>query len=269
MKSAITISLVPEAAGGPFVFWHDLAGACQQASELGFDAIEIFPPSGAIPEINLNGLALAAMGTGAGWVKHKLTLTSPDQSVRQKAQEFIRGIISTAATLGAPAIIGSMQGRAEVGMPRSQSLGLFRQAVAELADHAASQKQMLLLEPLNRYETNLLNTAQQGLEFLDSLRKPNVKLLLDLFHMNIEEQDIAGSIRKAGSRVGHVHLADSNRRAAGFGHTDFAPIIKALREINFTGYLSAEILPLPSPEEAAAQTIQTFKSLTLSGSQQV
>jgi len=78
--------------------------------------------------------------------------------------------------------------------------------------------------------------------------------------MNIEEQDMAAWIRLAGPAVGHIHLSDSNRRAAGYGHTDFRPIIQALRAINYQGYLSAEILPLPTSQSAAAQTIAAIKS---------
>lgn len=273
MRSAVTISLVPEAAGGPFVFWHELKKSCQRARELGFDAVEIFPPDATSWDRNAlddaisgpgEGLRVAAMGTGAGWVKHKLLLTSPDPQVRQQARAFAKSIINIAAVFRAPAIIGSMQGRVEPGMRRSDVLNWLRESVEELADYAAAQKaegQILLLEFLNRYETNVLNNVQQSLEFLATLKAKNVRLLLDLFHMNIEEQDIAEAIRLAGPAVGHVHFADSNRRAPGLGHTDFKPILAALRDINYQGYLSAEVLPLPSPEEAAAQTIRAYKAL--------
>src|SRR5579871_3373166 len=110
MKSAITISLVPEAKGGPFVFWDDLAAGCKLAKELGFDAVEIFPPGpDVIDPVHLreilgdNGLSLAAMGTGAGWVKHKLSVTSPDEATREKAIAFIRSIMELAAQFEAPA----------------------------------------------------------------------------------------------------------------------------------------------------------------------
>ena len=266
MKSAVTISLVNEAQGGPFVFWHDIKAACAKAAELGFDASEVFPPqawgfdvqllSSALKEHNLK---VAAMGTGAGWVKHKLLLTSPNPAVREQARDFVAAMIDCAAEHNAPAIIGSMQGRAD--KHREETLTLFGEAIDELAPLAARKNQVLLIEPLNRYETNLLNSVQQSLEFLSTLKAKNVRLLLDLFHMNIEEQDIAQAIRLAGPAIGHVHLADSNRRAAGFGHTDFRPIIWALRDVRYSGYLSAEILPWPNSEAAAAQTIETFKAL--------
>jgi sugar phosphate isomerase/epimerase len=268
MRSTVTISLVNEAKGGPFVFWNDIPAACKHAAELGFDAVEIFPPQAWGFDVQLlnsslkeHKLSVAAMGTGAGWVKHKLLLTSPNPAIREEAQNFVAAMIDCAAEHNAPAIIGSMQGKVEPGGDRDRVMALFREAVDELAPLAEKKNQVLLIEPLNRYETNLLNTVQQGLEFLSSLKSQNVRLLLDAFHMNIEEQNIPQVIRLAGPAVGHFHFADSNRRAVGFGHTEFRDIIQALRDINYQGYLSAEILPWPSSEAAAAQTIEAFKAL--------
>ena len=86
-----------------------------------------------------------------------------------------------------------------------------------------------------------------------------MKVLADLYHMNIEEANLADALRGAGRWVGHVHFADSNRRAAGFGHTDFLPVVAALVETGYAGYLSAEILPLPDSDAAARQTVAMFR----------
>jgi sugar phosphate isomerase/epimerase len=84
-------------------------------------------------------------------------------------------------------------------------------------------------------------------------------LLADLFHMNIEEDDIGAAILAGAGRIGHLHFVDSNRRAAGFGHIDYRPIVKALGDIGYAGYASAEALPHPDPLAAARQTIEAFK----------
>ncbi len=265
MRSAVTISLVPEATGGPFVFWHDLAAGCAQAAELGFEAVEVFPRSAAELDVNLlrssldkHNLKLAAMGTGAGWVVQKLRLTDHDEAVRKQARHFIGEIIDVAGQFGAPAIIGSMQGRSEGTFSHEQHLVWLAEALDELASRAANHGTMLLIEPLNRYETNLIKTTADGVKLISSLKAKNVKLLSDLFHMNIEETDIAAAFREAGQHVGHVHFADSNRRAIGFGHTNIPPVIEALRSIGYDGYLSAEVLPLPNSIDAARQTIESF-----------
>lgn len=266
MRSAITVSLVPEAKGGPFVFWHGLGDACEQASAHGYDAIEIFPPSAEVVSaaplrelLAKYNLSVAAVGTGAGWVVQKLHLTHPDEAIRGRAREFIRGIMDVAGSFGAPAIIGSMQGRWEGTVTRVQALGWLAEALEDLGAHAEALGVPLIYEPLNRYETNLFNRLGDTATWLRTLRTNNIRILADLFHMNIEEADSAAALHEAGALVGHVHFADSNRRAIGLGHTAVAPIIAALRAIGYAGYLSAEILPLPDTQTAARQTIVAFR----------
>ncbi len=267
MKSAVTISLVPEARGGPFVYWDDLDASCRAAAGHGFDAVELFlPAADAISPAALrqrladHGLGLAALGTGAGWVKHKLRLTEPDPTIRRRAREFVCGLIDLAGELGAPAIIGSMQGRfGEAGSSREAALAWLAEELAALGSRAARHGQVLLYEPLNRYETNLFSRAADAAVFLDQHGLASVRLLCDLFHMNIEEADIAGALRAVAARLGHVHFADTNRHAVGFGHLDVAPVAAALLAIGYRGFLSAEVLPLPDSDRAAAQTIASYR----------
>ncbi len=266
MRSAITVCLVPQARFGPFVFHEGLADGCAQAAALGFDAVEIFPPSaGALDIAELqslldhHSLKVAAIGTGAGWLLHQYSITSPDAAIRAHARDFIRSMIELAGGFSAPAILGSMQGRVENGVERAQALAWLGEALEEFGELAAQHHTHFLYEPLNRYETNLFNRQLDAANWLGTLRTRKVKLLCDLFHMAIEEADIAATLRGCGPLVGHIHFADSNRHAIGLGHTDPAPIIAALRAIGYTGYLSAEILPLPGAAAAARQTIGSFR----------
>ena len=268
LRSAVTVSLVPESKGGPFVFWDDLPHSCRSAAEFGFDAIEIFAPG---PDtvskaeldslLKLHGLDLAAVGTGAGWVQHKLTLTSSDELIRDRAKEFIRSMIDFGGHHGAPAIIGSMQGRWGDGISKEQAIGWLRNALNELGEYARRYHVPLIYEPLNRYETNLVNSVSAGVELMTSLQTDNVRLLADLFHMNIEESDVATALKLGGKWIGHIHFVDSNRRPAGCGHMNYAPIIAALKEMNYSGYLSAEALAWPNPLAAAEQTIREYRRL--------
>jgi len=268
MKPCVTLSLVPEARGGPFIFWDDLPAACEKAAALGFAAIEIFPPAPSAidqPELHhllkKHRLALAALGTGGAWLRQKLTLTSPHPEIRARARAFIAEMIDTAAPFGAAVIIGSLQGKAEGEVSRSQALNYLGEALTHLADLAAAKNVTLLYEHLNRYETNLLNRIEDVLPFIQPFAG-KIKILADLFHMSIEEASIPDAIRAAGPSIGHVHFADSNRRPAGLGHTDFPPIFTALRDIHYTGYLSAEALPHPDPDSAAQQTMTAFQKYT-------
>jgi len=248
------------------VFWDDLTSACRKAKDLGFDAVEVFPP--AADAINSNqlrtllqdhGLVLAAVGTGAGWVKGRLHLCLPDAGARSRARAFIRSIIDVAGSLQAPAIIGSMQGRSGDGVDHATAAGYLCEALDELGEHARQYQTPLLYEPLNRYETNMATTIEAGVRLLNALSTKNVLLLADLFHMNIEEADMAAAIRGGAGRIGHLHFVDSNRWPAGLGHLDYPPIVAALHAIGYNGFASAEAFPYPDPDAAARQTMEAFR----------
>lgn len=268
IRTAVTISLVPQAKGGPFVFWDDLGQGIAQAAELGFDAIELFAPGpdAVSPETLGKQLAdrqlkLAAVGTGAGWVIHKLSLTDADAQERRKAVDFIRSMIDFGGVNGAPAIIGSMQGRWGGNVDKATARGWLGEALVELGEHARQYNVPLLYEPLNRYETNLCHTQGDGVLLLEESGATNARLLADLFHMNIEEVDIAAGLRQSAHWLGHVHCVDTTRCAAGVGHMDWPPIVQALCEIQYSGYVSAECLPWPNSKAAAEQTIRKYRQL--------
>jgi sugar phosphate isomerase/epimerase len=270
MKSCITISLVEEARGGPFVLWDGLEPSIALAGELGYDAVEIFAPgveaidTDALAKmLDAAGLRLAALGTGAGWVKHRLQLADSDPAKRRQAQAFVRSVIDCAGAFGAFAIIGSMQGPSgQTGDPET-ARGYLAESLEAGGEHAAQYNVPLIYEPLNRYETKQCCTVAEGVSLLESLSTDNVRLLCDLFHMNIEETDIADALRFGGQWVGHIHFVDSNRRPVGHGHMQFGPIIQALREIDYQGYLCAEAFPYPNPHEAARQTMRAFRYWTM------
>ena len=268
IRTAVTVSLVPEAQGGPFVFWDGLEDAFEQAAAIGFDAVEIFAPGpDAVDRDQLKALVentgrvVAAVGTGAGAVKHGLTLTDPDPDRRQQAIEFVASMIEFGAEFNAPAIIGSMQGRWGEDVDRPTALAWLAEALERLGAYAADREVTLIYEPLNRYETNLFNTLADGVRVLEDLETDNVRLLADLFHMNIEEVDMGQALRQAASHVNHIHFVDSNRRAVGLGHTNMQPVVEAIRDINFDGYLSIEAFALPDSQTAAKQSIDSIKAL--------
>ena len=269
MKSAITVSLVEEAKGGPFVLWDDFPIAAARTAKYGFDGIEVFAGSPNVfgeasfaQALRENNLEFAAAGTGAGWVRHRLTLVDADAGKRKAAIDFIKQIIDAVAPWKAAVIIGSMQGRAESREQIESARSLLADALGQLSSYAAQSGSVLLIEPLNRYETNLLNTVSDGINIVQQSGATNVKLLCDIFHMNIEETNIAAALEQAGVMLGHVHFVDSNRRAVGLGHLHYAPIAAALKKINYSGYLSAEAVPLPDGEVACEKTIASFRQFS-------
>jgi sugar phosphate isomerase/epimerase len=266
IQSSVTVCLVPEIRGGPFVFWDDLEEGCRQARELGFDAIELYPRCAqAVDRARLKDvlsqyrLRLSAVATGAGYVLNRWHLCSEDESNRKRAYRFIADLIDLASDFGAPVILGSMKGFAERRAESKRVLARLEQTLDSLACRAAEQGVSLLLEPLNRYETNIINRLEEAFDLIASLGAGNVRILADLFHMNIEEDSICEAFKKCATALGYVHLVDSNRRPAGLGHINFADVGEVLRQVGFRGYVSAEALPYPDSRGAAARTMEVFR----------
>jgi len=267
-RTAVTLCGVKEAAAGPFVFHDELARSFEHATRHGYDAVELFlPEPDAVSPADLralvasSGRAIAAFGTGAGWLRHGLSLTAGTLPQRRAALDYILRFVDLANAFDAPVIIGSMQGRWSADLEREAALESLAEALRVLSQRAAEAGKKVIYEPLNRYETNLLNTLESGANFLQQHGLKDVRLLADLFHMNIEEVDIAAALVAQAQWVGHVHFADSNRRAMGFGHTALVPLAQALAAMDYRGYLSAEVLPLPSADAAAAQFMTAVRQL--------
>jgi sugar phosphate isomerase/epimerase len=174
-------------------------------------------------------------------------LLSPEKSSREQAINGIVERLRWARELGAVGVIFVPT----FGQPKLPDLWPLFQNVVEvekrllieeakvLGKHAEDLGVYALLEPLNRYETHLINRAEQALEVLEAVGSEGVKMMLDFFHMNIEEANIGEAIRKAGKHLAHIHLADSNRLLPGYGHTDFSAL-KVLREIGYDKYGALE-----------------------------
>ena len=266
VKSAITVSLVEAARGGPFVLWDGLEAGCKTAKELGFDAIEVFslgPEQVDSDELEKllqdHELSLAAVGTGAGKVKHGLTLTSASKEEREQGKEFIKRIIEMGGRFGAGSILGSMQGFWGKDVPKEEALKYLAEACGELGEYAKQFNVPFIYEHLNRFETNLCNRVEESVALLNTLGNDhNVVILADLFHMNIEEVDICEAFRTGAELIGHIHFVDNNRRPIGGGHIDMVSVSAVIKEIGYDGYLSAEAVPYPTEYEAAKQTIESY-----------
>ncbi len=247
----------------------DVEAAFELVSECGFDGIEIAVRDPATVSIKTikglsqkTGLDICAIGTGQAYVEEGLSLTSPDLKKRKSAMNRMKKQIEFGFEIGARVIVGLIRGNVEKKDDVKPALDILQEGLYELGTFAKEiNAPGLLLEPICRYETRLLNSVSETLDFLDGFSGLPVKILADTFHMNIEDRDMAGSIKLAGDYIGHMHFADSNRWAPGQGHTDFGKILSALKSIKYDGYLSAEILPEPSPEEAVRMSAGFFKKI--------
>jgi len=208
-----------------------------------------------------HGLAVPAIGTGQAGGEEKLSFTSNDASVRRAAIERISSHIPLAARLNAVVILGLIRGITPPGQTHERSMEYLVEAIRECAAAAAGTGVRFALEPLNRYETDLVHTVAEGLELADRIGAENFGLLLDTFHMNIEEPVIEDSIRACGNRIFHFHVADSNRWYPGAGHLDFGTILKTLGATGYEGFVSGEFKPLPDADTAAERGIRHLRGV--------
>ena len=207
------------------------------------------------------GLVVPAIGTGQAWGEEGLSFTSNDPAVRAAAIERISSHIPLAAHLDAIVILGLIRGITPEGQTHEQSMEYLVEAIQQCAAAAEGTSVRFALEPLNRYETDLIHTVEDGLELIERVGFDNFGLLLDTFHMNIEEPDIYHSISTCGDHIFHFHVADSNRWHPGAGHLDFSSILDGLVATGYEGFVSGEFMPLPDADTAAKCGIFFLNSL--------
>lgn len=243
--------------------WQD---GIRMAAELGYEGVELAVRDPA--RIDAKAIArtlrdarlhLPAIGTGQAYLADGLSLSHPDEGIRTRAIERMETHLRLAASFGAAVIVGLLRGR--ITGDRRATEARLEGALRRILPVAEREQVPVLVEPINRYETDYLATIDEVLAVIARLRSPALGVLADTFHMNIEEGSIDAGLRAAGASLRHVHVADSNRRAPGWGHLDFAAILGVLGEIGFDGFLSAEVLPHPDPVSAARQTITHLRPL--------
>ena len=265
MRIALVIS-VEETGFDAVAMRGAWADAVRSAAALGYDGVELAVRD---PErvdrqalgvlLRETGLSVPAVGTGQAFLTDGLSLSHPDEGVRVRAIERIEAHIRFAARLGAAVIVGLIRGR--VTDNRAVTEARLAASFDPLVRAAEREGVWLVVEPINRYETELLVTVAETLAFIQRIGAEHVGLLADTFHMNIEEASIEASLRAAGAHLRHVHTADSNRHAPGWGHLDFAAVLATLQAMSYRGWLSAEILPRPDPLAAATQTVKYLRAL--------
>lgn len=189
-------------------------------------------------------------------------ITSPDPAVRAAGVDYLQRCLEAAQRVGSP-VLGGVTYAPWLYFPDAVDLRPFRDrganALHKVAQTANDLGVTLCMEILNRFETFMFNTAAEGKLFLEQVDHPAVKLQLDTYHMNMEEDNIAAAIRLAGNQLGHFHCAASNRKLPGQGHIEWAAIKTALDAIAYDGWMIVETFPNPAVE--TGRTVNTWRSL--------
>jgi len=248
-------------------FKGDFAHNVASAREIGFDGVELavrdpraIDQDWILKTVSDAGMVIPAIGTGQAWGEEGLSFTDPDPGVRAAAVRRVFLHLEFAGKAGALVIIGLLRGKLKPGAEAKSARDWMYSAFCRCCGEAERLGVKIAIEPINRYETSLLNTIDEGLAFMDMVGSPNLGLLLDTFHMNIEESSIEESIRLAGRRIFHFHYADSNRWYPGAGHLDFSSILDALRSTGYAGFLSGEHRSDPEPLLAAGRGFLTIRN---------
>ncbi len=248
---------------GVFIPHPDPPRLFSELARIGVGAVEpnIGDPMGFDARGYLNaardqGLSIAAVSTGLSTLFHQTDLSHPDAGHREKSLGIMERFIEIANALEAPVVVvGVARGRCRGDCP--SAVERLRSSLEALDKHSSQAGIRVVLEPLNSYETDLVNTVGQALGVIEGLE--NVYILLDTFHAMLEHESPQKAIEAAGSRIGHVHFADSNRRAPGRGVLDWRSILEALEKVGYRGYASVEAKIMPNYLEELSHALETIK----------
>ena len=221
----------------------DLPRLAARIANLGFDMIEV-PIEGTdsldyargatvIRDAGLSVSTCAVIGPGRD-------LIHPDANVRANGMAYVRHCIDAAHVLGARNVLGplySAVGRTwqATDDEHRRDVDLLVNQLSNLARYAADHGVVLCIEPLNRFETSFINLAEQLIEVVDRVGNPSCGMLLDTFHMNIEERSLGDAIRASGARLKHLHACENDRGAPGSGHVPWQDVAKGCRDVGYDG----------------------------------
>lgn len=213
---------------------------------LDLDFIEI--PLMGIDDVHPAAIGARVEAAGIGVVTSTVLgestdITSPDATVREAGVNYLRRCVDATAEMGGKQLSGviyGMHGKRPPSRPRQQEWNWSADSLAKVASHAAAAGVTLGLEPVNRYESPLINTCEQAIRLAELIGTPNIKIHLDTYHMNIEEKSWASPVVRAGERLCHFHLCENDRGIPGTGLVDWEELFGALGQLEYNGYAGLE-----------------------------
>lgn len=252
------------------LFTDEVGENVARAARLGFQGVELligdpetFDVQPLQTALTAAQIELACLNSGRMVSQFGLTLVHADPQKRRAAFRKFEGMVRVAALFGCAVNIGLFRGGALEGRPIAYTRDMFVEILRCACDTAASQGVGVNFEPTNRFEINFINTTREGLDIVGRVNHPNLGLLLDLYHMHIEDPDVVTSIRDAKDVVRHFHFSDSDRWPAGLGHGafDFPSLLRVLKATGYCGFLSEGLVPTPDVEAGARKTAAYLRHL--------
>lgn len=266
IQTSVSLSVFRPTHNAPVLFHGDLDACTAQIRELGFEGVDLFirDPMSKDSRKAQKAIAREKLGVGvvmpAAMASAGLFLGDPSPEIRDTIISKMKDIIFYAGEVGGMVSLGLVRGSVQAGDTKSAFLERFADSIARLLPTAEQCGVDLLIEPINRYEINTLNNSVEAYEFIQEHQLP-VYLLLDTFHMNIEDVSLEESFQKCMPIVRHVHFLDSNRLAPGMGHMDMAGLYRLLVGLGYQGFLCLEALPQPDGWTCAKKGREFFERI--------
>jgi sugar phosphate isomerase/epimerase len=260
----------PDVAIAPSVtaFQGELEQSFAALKKIGYDGVEFMtldPKRLDWPRIKKlaadYGLKVVLVCTGEVFGQLQLSFMNPEARVRQEARQRVKEIIDFAGFLGAKVNIGRVRGQYREGEPREKSYGWAVEAFQDISDYAAPQGVAIALETVTLMQTNFINTLQEAVQAIKDTNRDNFRLMMDVFHLNLEEKNLLEAIKTYQPYNIHVHLADNNRRYPGQCGLDFRRIIRTFHDTGYDDAFCTEIFQLPDQETAAKGAYQCLAPL--------
>jgi sugar phosphate isomerase/epimerase len=261
-KYSVVLITLSGSPGGDV--WKNPKEVLETVAELGYDGVDLDAEPDRIPRekfdevVNIaTGLGLkipALVGAWGAWhAGEERDLASTDEEGRRRAVDYAKKCLDLGATIGSPVYeICAAAGKPEYPVsstPKSILRKNFIASAREITEHAEKTNTYVAIEAINRFEghAGFLNAVEEALPIAEEIGSDRIGVLADLFHVNMEDGPVPETMRRAGKKLMHIHLADSNRQIPGTGHIDFLEMVRTLNEMNYSGYMSVDSVP-PKPD---------------------
>ncbi len=260
----------PDVAVSPAVtaYQGSIEKSFSDLGRLGYDGVELMTISPDLLDWKYvkqaaedNGLSVALVCTGEVYAQKKISFTDPDEHVRSDAIREVKRLMEFAGYLGAKVNIGRVRGQYMHGIERERTYDWAVQAFRSIAAYGDEVGVDIAVEPVCIMQTNFLNTVAECAKMVDDVGCRRFRLMMDVFHMNIEEKNVEETIRKYASYNIHVHLADNNRRYPGNCGTDFHKLLTVFHEVGYNDAFCTEIFQEPDQETAASESIRHLRPI--------
>jgi len=238
--------------------WSEFEGDLDSMKRAGYDAVELqiadpaaFDEERVRRTLDRVGYALCAFQTGSTYATRGNCLSSPDEAVRRRTTALLKSFVDLAARWRSVIVFGSLQGRLRDEPDAALAKRRIRAAIEEVGRYASERGAVLAFEPVCHEEVGFHNTIAEVAELVRGLKLPGVRMMIDTFHMNIEEKDLLGCFAGIGDLLAHVHLSETNRDVLGSGHWPTAGFCQALADLGYQGHVSVGVYRTRLPRRAS------------------